>query len=96
MSEGMTYNPQAFLDALAKRRGKSGMPTCPICGGNSYSTSNEFVSLPSGTSLARISLGPSVPCSVVFCTQCGHAEFFSMGVLGLLPRDQKDPVPKEK
>ena len=41
-----------------------------------------------GKDLESVSIGPTIPAGMVICQQCGHMDFFALGILGLL--NEKD------
>ena len=83
------YNNQEFIDTVMKRIRKNAFPTCPYCGGNSFSTPEQFASIIAGNELPGINLGVSIPSGMVICKNCGHIEFFALGALGLLSKEGK-------
>ena len=85
------YNNQDFLNALTQKMGSNNVPQCPYCGGQKFTTPEQFASIIIGEDLSRINLGPNVPAGMVICEKCGHIEFFALGFMGLLPKEeQKD------
>jgi len=83
------YNPQEFRSAFLKRIGNNHFPSCPFCGGNQFEISNKYSSLLVGETFAGLNLGPTVPAGIIVCTRCGHIEMFSLGILGLLPKNER-------
>ena len=83
------YNASAFAAALKERMQSISMPKCPFCGGNNYTTPEQVATIPVGISFRSLSVGQTVPCAMIVCTKCGHVDYFALGMLGLLPRDDK-------
>ena len=86
------YDSKAFIDAIMKKTNGFKMVKCPICGGNQFTTTEEFASIIIGKDYHSINLGPSVPAGMIICQNCGHMDFFSLGILGLINNgeDKKD------
>ena len=78
------YDSSAFIKALNGRLGNRGIPQCPFCGGNKFTTTEKYANILIDDSIGKISIGPSVPAGMIVCERCGHIEFFALGVLGLL------------
>ena len=83
-----TYSPSQFKNALLKKL-KNHIPSCTICGHNQFTMTNDFVSHFCQNTYGTISIGKNVPTGFIICNNCGHIEFFSLGVLGLLNADDK-------
>lgn len=83
------YDPKRFIDSLYRKTGKPGMPRCPYCGGNQFTSTDKFASIVIGEDLSGISLGASVPSGMIICEKCGHIEFFALGPLGLLDQSEE-------
>ena len=56
---------------------------CPFCGGQHFSSLQQFANLPVQSDQDGFSLGQSLPCGVLICTNCGHVNFFALAALGL-------------
>lgn len=80
------YSSSEFRTTLLKRLNNH-LPPCKMCGGMNFTTSDEYLALLSEKEYGRLNIGPTVPVGVIICTHCGHVEFFSLGILGLLPKD---------
>lgn len=89
MDDKIKYDASAFIAALKERMQLREMPKCPICGGNNYTTPEQVATIPVGVSFKELSVGQTVPCAMVVCTRCGHVDCFALGILGLLPNDNK-------
>ena len=79
------YEPQKFIDELIKRKRQQTPLKCPFCGHDKFTTTNSLASVLIGKDLNGVSLGPTIPSGMLICENCGHIEFFALGVLGLLP-----------
>jgi hypothetical protein len=61
---------------VAQHLAKGAWDTCPTCGG-------EKAQIDPRLSVVPFESGPSIPCAVVTCRDCGHLRLFSASVLGL-------------
>ena len=84
------YNPNEFIAALGKKMNGREIPNCPYCGGDKFTTTQNFATILIGYDTNNINLGPSIPAGMVICENCGHMEFFAMGPLGLLQTEGYD------
>lgn len=84
----MKYDPQEFINSLTKKMGGRSFPQCPICGGENYTSTDNFVTLPVSKELGNVTLGPNIPTGMVICENCGHIEFFALGALGLINKEE--------
>lgn len=84
------YNAAAFMAALKKHMESKSMPKCPFCGGNNYTTPEQVATIPVGISFRGLSVGQTAPCAMIVCTKCGHVDYFALGMLGLLPMNDKE------
>ena len=78
------YNPQNFINALNHKMHGRGVPICPYCGGQNFTSTDKFASILIGDETNSINIGPSIPSGMLVCANCGHIEFFALGSLGLL------------
>ena len=78
------YVPNDFIEALGKKMNGQGIPNCKYCGGNKFTSTDKFATILIGEELSGINLGPNIPSGMVVCENCGHIEFFALGVLGLM------------
>ena len=83
------YSASAFRKVLFERL-NGALPKCSICGGNSFTTPDDYTSLLSQNDFSNLSIGRNVPAAMIVCKQCGHIEFFSLGILGLLKKPEKE------
>ena len=84
------YNPNEFIAALSEKIKNRDIPNCPYCGGNKFTTTQNFATILIGDDAKNISLGPNIPAGMLICENCGHMEFFAMGALGLLNAEEND------
>jgi predicted nucleic-acid-binding Zn-ribbon protein len=83
---------QATKEKIAQRlQEKGAVKPCSRCGNQRFSLLDGFVNFPMTQELSNnvIIGGPSVPCAVVACDNCGHMEFHALGAIGLLTEQNK-------
>lgn len=90
MDDNVKYNVSAFIAELNARMRSRTMPKCPFCGGSNYTTPKQVATIPVGLSFRGLSVGQTAPCAMVVCTTCGHVDYFALGILGILPRVNKE------
>lgn len=78
------YDSEKFVSALMKKVNPNGLPRCPYCGADKFTTTKEYGSLLINDDLDGLNIGPSIPMGLLVCMDCGHIEFFALGALGLL------------
>ena len=84
----MSYSENDFLNAI---RLKCPNPQpCPFCGALNYVTDPEMAMIPVQSSTDGLVIGKSIPCGILVCNNCGHVNFFALGALGLLPKNDGD------
>ena len=84
------------LDKRIKAKGKE--ITCPICTNNNFVLSDGYTRRFLDDKINQMTWGGlNIPSITVICTHCGHILDFSLGVLGLLPKEEgkKDEGKKE-
>ena len=86
------FHSEEFLDKLQKTLAKPPFPMCPFCGGKEFTSLKEFASIIVNDNYEGIKIGTSVPAGIVICRKCGHIDLFALGVLGLLPKKDKEAV----
>lgn len=73
---------QRIIDELSKR--KALLP-CPRCGNKNFSIIDGYFNHALQDNYKNINIGgPSIPTTVISCTNCGYLIEHSLGVLGLL------------
>lgn len=83
------FESRKFLELMEERTKGRGIPSCPFCGGQKFSSPSKVAQMIIGDDLDALSIGPSVPAGMVICSNCGHIDFFAIGVLGMLTADGK-------
>lgn len=84
------FHSEEFLGKLQNSLAMPPFPTCPFCGGKEFTSMKEFASIIVNDSYEGIRIGTSVPAGIVICKKCGHIDLFALGVLGLLPKKDKE------
>ena len=88
------YKSQDFITAVTKKQ--LGTFRCAFCGSTKFGTSGSVANILIGEDLDSINIGPRVPCGVIVCKNCGHIDFFALGVLGLLQKTETENNGEEK
>ena len=83
------YDPNLFITEIEKRINNGRVPQCRYCGGNKFTTTDSMASILIGKELHSVSLGPSVPAGMIVCEKCGHIDFFALGALGFLQKEDE-------
>lgn len=83
------YEPRAFIENLNSRIQKQHGLICPFCGGDRFTTTENMATILVGQDFGNINIGPTVPAGMVICEKCGHVDFFALGVLGLLEKEEE-------
>ena len=87
MSELSQEQKNKIIKALMDRGAR--LP-CPRCGNQNFTLVDGYFNQPIQKELGGIVLGgPSIPSIVVVCTRCGYLSQHALGVLGLLPKEEK-------
>lgn len=81
-----TYKAAEFISKLTERIGNKPIPACPICGNRQFSTVDQFATLAACSQFNNLAKSDITPCAMVICTNCGHIDYFALGMLGLLPK----------
>lgn len=79
------YNSQEFINILNIRKGER-QAKCPFCGSKNFTATDSLAAIMISQDRDNLSLGPCIPSGMLICTNCGHIDFFSLGVLGLLKK----------
>lgn len=79
-----------IIEELEKRiKAKGKTLTCPICSNNNFVLSDGYTRRFLNDKINQITLGGlNIPSISVICKNCGHIIDFSLGVLGLLPKEE--------
>jgi predicted RNA-binding Zn-ribbon protein involved in translation (DUF1610 family) len=85
----MTPISQEELDKIIKALEERGaVNPCPRCGKEEFTVANAYFNQPLQDSIATINLGgPTIPCAVVICENCGFISQHALGYLGLLEKN---------
>lgn len=84
----MKYESREFIDIVTKKANIK-QHKCPFCGGEKFTTPEHFCTIPMSQDLNDVVLGPHVPAGMIVCENCGHIEFFALGILGI-GKNEKD------
>jgi hypothetical protein len=88
MSETWEEMKTKVVGAL-NERGADKLP-CPRCGNSGFALVDGFFSHPLQKETAGLVLGgPVVPAVATVCMKCGFISEHALGVLGLLPKEDK-------
>ncbi len=82
------YNPDQFIEEISKKISNRTI-VCPYCGGVKFTTTDSMANILLNKDLGTLNIGPSMPCGMIICENCGHVEFFALGMLGLLKKREK-------
>ena len=64
--------------------------TCPMCQSKNFIMADGYFNNNMQTDFSSISFGgPSIPTIAIICTNCGFISQHALGVLGLLPKEEK-------
>lgn len=88
------YEAQEFINAIRKKQ--LGTFRCPFCGSTKFSSAPSVANILISENIDSIKIGPRVPCGMIVCKNCGHIEFFALGVLGLLQKTETENNGEEK
>ncbi len=83
---------QTTRDEITKRLTEKGASLpCPRCGQSNFSVFGGYFNPSVQEELKALVLGGrSIPSAIVGCNNCGYLSLHALGVLGLLPKDEKD------
>lgn len=64
-------------------------PKCPLCGHGKLILIDGFFTHPLQSDLSTFNIGgTSIPTVGVYCEKCGNITYYSLGILGLLPKKE--------
>lgn len=85
------YSPEEFIKAFRKRTNTKQIQ-CPYCGGNNFTSTTDLATILVSKDKSKLSLEFHIPSGMIICENCGHIDFFALGVLGLMEKSKKDDV----
>ena len=83
------YNPESFIDSI-KNKTNNKLLRCPFCQGTQFTTTEDFATILIGNDFSSITLGSSIPSGMIICQNCGHIDFFALGILNLLNNSKEE------
>jgi len=84
---------QDVKNEIAKKLNEKGaVLPCQRCGKQNFSLLDGFVNLPLSQEISGnvIIGGPSVPCAVIACNNCGNLSYHALGAIGMLNEKKED------
>ncbi len=78
------YDSDLFYDQLVSRLQDNKFPPCRFCGCDKYATEVSYANILTDDRLGRASLDSSIPSGILICQNCGHMDFFVLGILDAL------------
>lgn len=82
------FNPDEFITKISEKLVNHKMPACPCCGGEHFTTTENYIAHIASNDLANVNMNVHVPAGMIICENCGHIEFFALGALGLLNKKE--------
>lgn len=79
-----------LIRVLTERLGKNGRKSsCPMCGNAHFTIADAYLTNTLQADFNSVTLGgPSIPSLAIICTNCGFISQHSLGILGLLPKEE--------
>lgn len=84
------YNPNRFISAIQGKLINGRIPQCPFCGGKKYTSTDSVAGILISNDTKNLNIGPNIPSGMLICENCGHIDFFALGVLGLMEDSNND------
>lgn len=84
---------QKLKDKIANVLNKKGaIKPCQRCGHGNFIVLDGFANIPLSQELSGnvVIGGPTVPCAVIACNNCGNISYHALGALGLLNENMED------
>ena len=80
-----------LIDALNQKLKRHGLPLkCPMCSHNNFTIADAYLRNGLQEDIKSVNIGgPSIPAIAIICTNCGFISQHAIGVLGLLPKEDK-------
>ncbi len=64
---------------------------CPMCGNKHFIIADGYFNTTMQNDLKSITMGgPSIPSIPIICSQCGFISLHALGIIGLLPSEDKE------
>jgi hypothetical protein len=80
---------------IAAIKSKGATRECNRCGKNKFVVMDEFARIDIQKSVATFNIGgPSIPCAVVICENCGNTFFHALGSLDLIKEIESESKPE--
>ena len=88
----MKINQEIKNEIAEKLNEKKAILPCQRCGQSNFSVLDGFVNLPLSEEISGnvIIGGPSIPCAVIACNNCGNLSYHALGALGMLNKDKQE------
>lgn len=83
-----SFSSKAFVEQIILKGANHYI--CPICSGKDFTVVDDVGTLLVSKNLTSLQIGRHIPCAIMVCTNCGHLDLFSIGVLGFLKEVKKD------
>ena len=77
------YKAEQFISTINKQFDAENY-VCPFCKGTEFITSDSYAVITTASNIPFVTLSPDIPAAMIICEKCGHIDFFSLRVLGLL------------
>ena len=84
------FDVRKFLETMDERTKGREIPACPFCGSSDFSTSSTVAHIIVNENVGDRGLGKGIPSGMIICKNCGHIDFFALGALGLLHREEEE------
>ena len=77
-------------EVIQKLTEKGAVKECPRCGNKGFSLIDQYTNIILQDNIGGIVIGgPTVPCVLVACNNCGYLSTHALGALGLLPSTEQ-------
>ncbi|WAC02147.1 hypothetical protein N7U66_20620 [Lacinutrix neustonica] len=88
----MKINQEIKNEIAEKLNEKKAILPCGRCGQSKFSVLDGFVNLPLSEEINgnMVIGGPSIPCAVIACNNCGNLSYHALGAIGMLNKDKQE------
>lgn len=88
----MKIDQEVKKEIAEKLNEKGATQPCNRCGQPNFSLLDGFVNLPLNQEISGnvVIGGPSVPCAVLACNNCGNLSYHALGALGMLNKNKEE------